>query len=201
MTAIAQLELPLPVVGLAPACENLPSGSSYKPSDLLKALNGKTIEVISTDAEGRLILADALSYASRYKPAAVVDVATLTGACVTALGQDVAAGLFSNSEPLLARLRAAGELAGEKLWPLPLYEEYREKIKSTVADIRNSGGRMGGVGTSAAFLREFTSYPWAHLDIAGVALRENPNGFTAKGATGFAVRTLAEFARAWTNPA
>ncbi|MGA2110858.1 MAG: leucyl aminopeptidase [Anaerolineales bacterium] len=197
MTAIAQLELPLHVVGLAPACENLPSGSSYKPSDLLRALNGKTIEVISTDAEGRLILADALSYASRYKPAAVVDIATLTGACVTALGQDVAAGLFSNSEPLLAKLRAAGELAGEKLWPLPLYEEYREKIKSSVADIKNSGGRMGGVGTSAAFLREFTSYPWAHLDIAGVALRENPNGFLSKGATGFGVRTLAEFARAW----
>jgi leucyl aminopeptidase len=197
MMAIAQLDLPLSAVALAPACENLPSGSSYKPGDLLKALNGKTIEVISTDAEGRLILADALSYAARYRPAAVVDVATLTTACVTALGQDVAAGLFGNSEPLLSRLRAAGELAGEKLWPLPLYEEYREKIKSTVADVKNSGGRMSGVGTSAAFLNEFTSYPWAHLDINGVALRENASGFLAKGASGFGVRTLAEFARAW----
>lgn len=200
MAAVAQLGLTVPVVGLAPACENLPSGSSYKPSDLLKAQNGKTIEVISTDAEGRLILADALSYASRYKPAAVVDVATLTSACVTALGQDVAAGLFSNSDLLLAKLRVAGDLAGEKLWPLPLYEEYREKIKSSVADLKNSGGRMGGVGTSAAFLREFTSYPWAHLDIAAVARRENPTGFLARGATGFAVRTLAEFARSWATP-
>jgi len=201
MTAIAQLDLPIHAVGLAPACENLPSGSSYKPSDLLKALNGKTIEVVSTDAEGRLILADALSYASRYRPAAVVDVATLTAACVTALGQDVAAGIFSNNEPLLAKLRAAGELAGEKLWPLPLYEEYREKIKSSVADVRNSAGRLTGVGTSAAFLREFTSYPWAHMDIAGMALRETPNGFIPKGASGFGVRTLVEFARAWGGPA
>lgn len=201
MTAIAQLDLPVHAVGLAPACENLPSGSSYKPSDLLKALNGKTIEVVSTDAEGRLILADALSYASRYRPAAVVDVATLTAACVTALGQDVAAGIFSNNEPLLAKLRAAGELAGEKLWPLPLYEEYREKIKSSVADVRNSAGRLTGVGTSAAFLREFTSYPWAHMDIAGMALRETANGFIPKGASGFGVRTLVEFARAWGGPA
>jgi len=189
MQAVAQLDLPLHVVALAPACENLPSGHAYKPGDVLKAMNGKTIEIISTDAEGRLILADALCYAARYNPAAVIDLATLTGACVVALGDRVAAGLFSTDDELAAKLREAGTKAGEKLWPLPLYEEYKDKIKSEVADMKNSGGRYGGVGTSAIFLKEFTSYPWMHLDIAPMSLDD-------KGiATGFGVRTLVEFLR------
>ena len=170
MQAVAQLDLPLHVVALAPACENLPSGHAYKPGDVLKAMNGKTIEIISTDAEGRLILADALCYAERYHPSAVIDLATLTGACVVALGDMVAAGIFSTDDDLSAKLREAGTQAGEKLWPLPLYEEYKDKIKSEVADMKNSGGRQGGVGSSAIFLKEFTSYPWAHLDIAPMSL-------------------------------
>jgi leucyl aminopeptidase len=184
------------VVGLAPACENLPSGHAYKPGDVLKAMNGKTIEVISTDAEGRLILADALCYAARYNPAAVIDLATLTGACVIALGDMVAAGIFSNDEDLSAKLREAGTKAGEKLWPLPLYEEYKDKIKSEVADMKNTGGRQGGVGASAIFLREFTSYPWAHLDIAPMGLSDSAGPYTPKGGTGFGVRALVEFLRA-----
>jgi leucyl aminopeptidase len=196
MQAVAQLDLPLHVVALAPACENLPSGHAYKPGDVLKAMNGKTIEVISTDAEGRLILADALCYADRYKPSAVIDLATLTGACVVALGENVAAGIFSNDDALSAKVREAGAKAGEKLWPLPLYEEYKDKIKSEVADMKNTGGRSGGVGTSAIFLKEFTSYPWAHLDIAPMEADDKGGPYQPKGATGFGVRTLVEFLRA-----
>jgi leucyl aminopeptidase len=196
MQAVAQLGLPMHVIGLAPACENLPSGHAYKPGDVLKAMNGKTIEVISTDAEGRLILADALCYAARFSPAAVIDLATLTGACVIALGDMVAAGIFSNDDDLSAKLREAGAKAGEKLWPLPLYEEYKDKIKSEVADMKNTGGRQGGVGASAIFLREFTSYPWAHLDIAPMGLSDSAGPYTSKGGTGFGVRALVEFLRA-----
>lgn len=196
MQAVAQLDLPLHVVALAPACENLPSGHAYKPGDVLKAMNGKTIEIISTDAEGRLILADALCYADRYKPSAVIDLATLTGACVVALGENVAAGIFSNDDALSTKLREAGTKAGEKLWPLPLYEEYRDKIKSEVADMKNSGGRSGGVGTSAILLKEFVSYPWAHLDIAPMEADDNGGPYQPKGATGFGVRTLVGFLHA-----
>jgi leucyl aminopeptidase len=195
MQAVAQLDLPLHIVGMAPACENLPSGHAYKPGDVLKAMNGKTIEVISTDAEGRLILADALCYAARYNPTAVIDLATLTGACVIALGDMVAAGIFSNDDTLSLKLREAGASAGEKLWPLPLYEEYKDKIRSEVADMKNTGGRYGGVGTSAILLKEFTSYPWAHLDIAPMALSDSSGPYMPKGATGFGVRTLIEFLR------
>ena len=196
MQAVAQLDLPMHVVAFAPACENLPSGHAYKPGDVLKAMNGKTIEVISTDAEGRLILADALCYAARYNPAAVIDLATLTGACVIALGDMVAAGIFSNDDDLSARLSEAATKAGEKLWRLPLYEEYKDKIKSEVADMKNTGGRGGGVGASAIFLKEFTSYPWAHLDIAPMSLNDSNSPYTPKGGTGFGVRTLVEFLRA-----
>ena len=195
MQAVAQLDLPLHVVALAPACENLPSGHAYKPGDVLKAMNGKTIEVISTDAEGRLILADALCYAGRYKPSAVIDLATLTGACVVALGENVAAGIFSNDDDLSTQVREAGHRAGEKLWPLPLYEEYKDKIKSHVADMKNAGGRYGGVGTSAIFLKGFASYPWAHLDIAPMEADDKGGPYQPKGATGFGVRTLVEFLR------
>jgi leucyl aminopeptidase len=196
MQAVAQLDLPLHVVALAPACENLPSGHAYKPGDVLKAMNGKTIEVISTDAEGRLILADALCYAARYNPAAVIDLATLTGACVIALGDMVAAGIFSNDDELSSKLRGAASKAGEKLWPLPLYAEYKDKIKSQVADMKNTGGRYGGVGTSAIFLQEFTSFPWAHLDIAAMSLNDSNGPYIPKGGTGYGARTLVEFLRA-----
>src|SRR5690606_20701121 len=166
-----------------------------RPDDVLRMLNGKTVEIKSTDAEGRLILADALAYASRYEPAAVIDLATLTGACVVALGRGVAAGLFRNAEVLQERLVAAAKATHERAWPMPLYEDYREKIKSEVADLTNTGGRMGGVGTASVFLEEFTDYPWAHLDIAPVAFGLKAGAYTAPGATGYGVRLLAEFLR------
>jgi len=196
LRAVGQLDLPLHVIGIVPACENLPSGRAYKPGDVLRARNGTTIEVINTDAEGRLILADALCYAANYKPAVVIDLATLTGACVIALGKNVAAGLFATEDELAAEIRQAGEATGEKFWHMPLYPEYRETIKSEVADITNHGGRFGGVGASAIFLKEFTAYPWAHLDIAGMVLVDKKEDkLNIKGATGFGVRTLVEFAR------
>ena len=195
--AIAELNLPLHVVGLAPACENMPSGTAYRPGDVLRAMNGKTIEIISTDAEGRLILADALSYAASLKPKAVIDLATLTGACVIALGEEVAAGFFSNDDDLAREIKQVSQATAEKLWRLPLYEEYKEKIKSDTADMKNTGGRFGGVGTSALFLAEFVSYPWAHWDIAGMVLSKSGPPYVAKGGTGFGVRSLVELARRW----
>jgi leucyl aminopeptidase len=203
MLAVAQLDLPLHVVGLVPATENLPSGSAYKPGDVLTALNGKTIEIISTDAEGRLILADALAYATRFEPKAVVDLATLTGACVTALGRGVAAGVFSTDDGLLARLQAAAQTSGERIWQLPLYDDYMDKIESLTADMTNSGGREGGVGSSAIFLKQFTGdYPWAHLDIAGMSFEERGDSpkrpaYLQKGATGYGVRLLVQLLRDW----
>jgi leucyl aminopeptidase len=153
---------------------------------------GNTVEIISTDAEGRLILADALSYARRYEPAAVVDCATLTGACRVALGEH-ASGLMGNDEDLISEIQTAGETAGERAWPLPLFDEYTEQIKGDVADIKNSGGRYGGALTAGAFLREFADYPWAHLDIAGTAYGQKENTYTPKGATGVPARLLVEF--------
>jgi leucyl aminopeptidase len=203
MLAVGQLDLPLHVVGLIPATENMPSARAYKPGDVLVAMNGKTIEVISTDAEGRLILADALAYAARFEPEAVVDLATLTGACVVALGRGVAAGMFGTDEGLMQRLRAAAQTSGERLWPMPLYDDYLDAIESLTADLANSGGRYGGVGTSAIFLRQFAEgYPWAHLDIAGMTFEERPATpkrppHLAKGGTGFGVRLLVEFLRSW----
>jgi leucyl aminopeptidase len=203
MRAIGALKIPLHVVGLVPAADNMISGKSYRPQEVLKASNGVTIEVISTDAEGRLLLADALVFASRYKPAAVVDIATLTGACVIALGT-CAAGLFSNSDQLRDALMAASGRTTEKIWPLPLFPEYDKAIESQTADIKNTGGRMGGVGTSAAFLQHFVDYPrWAHVDIAGVAGIDSLSGSNdnpyvpAKGATGFGARLLTDFVRNW----
>ncbi len=198
MKAIAMLDLPLHVVGITPCTENMPDADAYRPADVITASNGKTIEIISTDAEGRMILADALVYAQRYQPDAVIDLATLTGSCVVALGRGVAAGLFANETVLSEKLVSAGEETGERLWPLPLWDVYREKIDSDVADMKNSGGRMGGVGTSAVFLREFTDYAWAHLDIAGMALQEKAGKpYTQRGATGFGVRLLVECLRNW----
>jgi leucyl aminopeptidase len=192
MEALGALDLALNVVALVPATENLPGGDAYKPGDVLKLHSGKTVEIVTTDAEGRLILADALSYARRYEPAAVIDCATLTGACHVALG-DHASGLMGNDEGLISEVRAAGEAAGERAWHLPLFEEYTEQIKGDVADIKNSGGRYGGALTAGAFLKEFADYPWAHLDIAGTAYGKKDNAYTPKGATGAPTRLLVRF--------
>jgi leucyl aminopeptidase len=197
MQVVAALDLPLHVVGLAPCTENMPDADAYRPADVITAGNGRTIEIISTDAEGRMILADALVYAQRFDPDAVIDLATLTGAAVVALGKGMAAALFSSDDGLRDRLQAAGEAAHERLWPMPLFPEYRKALQSDVADLKNSGGRMGGVGTSASFLQAFTNYPWAHLDIAGMATRDDDGGLGPKGATGFGVRLLVELLRGW----
>jgi len=193
MDAIAQMKPAVNVTALIPATENLPGGRALKPGDVLKASNGKTIEVVNTDAEGRLILADALSYAVRNGLSPIVDLATLTGACHVALG-DLYAGLFSNDSVLAGRLiKAAGD-GGEKLWQLPLPEEYKDLNKSDIADIKNSGGRYGGAITAALFLQEFVGEtPWAHIDIAGPFMTDKTKGVLVKGATGFGVRTLIRF--------
>jgi leucyl aminopeptidase len=201
--AVGLLDLPLHVVGLVPATENMPGASAYKPGDVLKAMNDKTIEVVNTDAEGRLILADALVYAGRFEPKAVVDLATLTGACVVALGRGVAAGAFGTDDDLVARLGAASEASGERIWHMPLYEDYMDKLESLTADLANTGGRFGGVGASAMFLKQFAEgYPWVHLDIAGMAFEERSGTpkrppYLQKGGTGFGVRLLIQFLRDW----
>ncbi|HEX9292724.1 MAG TPA: leucyl aminopeptidase [Gemmatimonadales bacterium] len=190
---LGRLQPKINVVGLIPATENLPSGTAIKPGDVVKSHLGKTIEIINTDAEGRLILCDALSYARRFKPAAAIDVATLTGAVVIALGHH-AIGMLGNDETLLAEVRDAGERAGERCWPLPLWEEYRELLKSDVADVRNSGGRSAGTIAGAWFLREFVDgFPWVHLDIAGTAYLEGEGAAHAKGPTAIGVRLFTEF--------
>ncbi|MFN3704779.1 MAG: leucyl aminopeptidase [Thermoflexales bacterium] len=199
MQAIAQLGLTQRVVGLIPLVENMPDGRAFRPGDVITMMSGTTVEVISTDAEGRLILADALHFAKRYRPRAVVDVATLTGACVVALGEEVAAGLFANDEAWAACVQRAAEASGERVWRLPLYEDYGDKIRSDYADLKNSGGRNSGVGTSAYFLYHFVrgadSYPWAHLDIAGMMYSSETKGYHVKGARGFGVRLLVALAQ------
>jgi len=199
MRTVAALDLPLHVVGLVPATENLPSGKAYKPGDVVRAMNGKTIEVISTDAEGRMILADALAYAARYQPKAVVDMATLTGAIVVALGHH-ATGLFSNDDDLATRLEAAGRTSFERMWRLPLFKEYDEQLKSHVADVKHTGGRPAGSITAAIFLSKFVGdFPWAHLDIAGKAWTDEDKPYTPKWATGTGVRLLTQFLRDWVD--
>jgi leucyl aminopeptidase len=194
LSAIAQLKLRLNVAALIPCAENLPSGEALKPGDVLTAMNGKAIEVISTDAEGRLVLADALSYAAKLGTRRIVDVATLTGACHVALGNDCS-GVFGNNQELVDKLIAASAVAGELMWQLPMYEQAKEQLKSEVADVKNVGGRWGGAITAAHFLAEFVGdTPWVHLDIAGTTLAEKERGYTVKGATGVAVRTLANLA-------
>jgi leucyl aminopeptidase len=188
--AIAQLKLRINVTAVVPATENLPGGKALKPGDVLKAVNGKTIEVVNTDAEGRLILADALSYAVKNGISPLIDLATLTGACHVALG-DLYAGVFTNDQALADRVVKAGKEAGESLWQLPLPEDYKEMNKSDVADIKNSGGRYGGAITAALFLQEFVGKtPWVHLDIAAPFMADKTKGTLVKGATGFGVRTL-----------
>lgn len=186
------------IVGILPCCENMPDGKAYKPGDVLRSLAGLTVEVISTDAEGRLILADALSYALRYKPAAIVDIATLTGACIIALGDRVAA-VMGNREEFIDAIRTVGSGVGECLWPLPQWELYCDDLKSEIADFKNVGERKGGAVLGGIFLKQFVpdEVTWAHLDIAGPAWTEKDLMSIPKGATGFGVRTLLELARQW----
>jgi leucyl aminopeptidase len=193
--AAAELGLPVNLVGLVPATENLPGGKAYKPGDILKSLSGKTIEIVTTDAEGRLILADALTYAGRYKPAAIVDLATLTGACIVALGDHVI-GMMGTNDALKREIRDAADLTGERVWELPLWEEYDELIKGDVADYKNSGGRAGGAITAGVFLSKFTGdTPWVHLDIAGPSWLKKDRPYIPKGASGVGVRLLIQFLR------
>ncbi len=194
MSAIAQLRPRVNVIGIVPATENMPGGSAIKPGDVLKTMSGKTIEVINTDAEGRLILSDGLAYAREQGAAAIVDIATLTGAISIALG-NVAMGAMTNDAALLERVKKAAEAAGEKVWELPMYEEYKEQIRSDVADMKNTGGRGAGSITAAMLLREFVDdTPWVHLDIAGVDTYDRDKGVIVKGASGIPVRTLVNLA-------
>ena len=189
MKAIAQMKLPLNVVGVIPTTENMPGGNAIKPGDIVTTMSGQTVEILNTDAEGRLILCDALTYVEKFKPSAVVDIATLTGAMVIALGH-VATGLFANSDPLARELLQAGEAAWDRAWHMPLWDDYQEALKSNFADIPNIGSRAGGSVTAACFLSRFTkAYPWAHLDIAGTAWKSGAE----KGATGRPVALLSHF--------
>ena len=191
--AAALLGLPMNLVGIVPAVENLPSGSAIRPGDILTASSGATIEVLNTDAEGRLILADAMTYARRFEPRTVIDLATLTGACIIALGHHAAA-VLGNDDALARQLIRAGEASGERLWQLPLWGEYSAMIKSEVADIKNIGGRAAGTITAAAFLKHFAKdLNWAHLDIAGTAWEEQGQPCLPKGGTGFGVRLLVNY--------
>jgi leucyl aminopeptidase len=193
--AAASLGLPLNIVGLIPAAENLPGGNASKPGDVIRSMSGKTIEIVNTDAEGRLVLCDALHHALSYRPAAVIDLATLTGACVVALGS-LATGMMGNDEGLKRALRRSGEATGERVWELPLWEEYGEVMKSDIADLKNSGGPAAGAITAAWFLKNFAgSAKWVHLDIAGTAWEEKGRHYLPKGATGIGVRLLVHYLR------
>jgi leucyl aminopeptidase len=202
MQAIAKLGAARPVVGLMPLVENMPDGAAYRPSDVLTMMSGLTVEIISTDAEGRLILADALHYAKRFNPAGVADIATLTGAIGIALGDEISAGVFASDDAWAQKVQTAAANAGERMWRMPLFPEYAEAIKSDTADIKNSGGRLGGVGTSAWFLRRFTegadgspAYPWAHIDMAPMDFSSKTSGYLVRGAWGYGVRTFVELAK------
>jgi len=198
MAGIARLKLKRNVVGIIASAENMPSATAYRPGDIVKTYDGTFVEVINTDAEGRMVLADAIAYARKdCKASAMIDLATLTGACVVALG-DYAAGLWSTSEKLQAGLLAASTKTGERLWPMPLYDEYTEQIRSEVAALKNTGGRPGGACTAAAFLKAFArDTPWAHLDIAAVANTTKPRPEMSRGATGFGARLLIELVDGW----
>jgi leucyl aminopeptidase len=202
MSVLRALGVKTKVVGYTPMVENMPSGSAIRPGDVLTIRNGKTVEVLNTDAEGRLILADALSMAVEDRPDAILDLATLTGACMVALGDKVA-GLMGNHDEWIAQVRSAADRVGEAVWPLPLPDDYRKLLDSEVADLRNiSTGNYGGALTAALFLREFANgVPWAHLDIAGPARAGADDGYVVKGGTGFGVRTVIELVRAFTKPA
>jgi leucyl aminopeptidase len=195
MEAAAGLCLPLHLVGIIPTAENMPDGKAYKPGDVITSLSGTTIEITNTDAEGRLILCDALHFARKYKPTTMIDLATLTGACVVALGHE-ASGLMGNDQRLVDALKKAGERCGERVWELPLWDGYGEAMKSDVADLKNAGNRDGGSITAGWFLKQFVGAThWAHLDIAGTAWTDKPRPCSPKGATGVGVRLLIEYLR------
>jgi leucyl aminopeptidase len=198
MQVIAELAPPFPVHAVLGACENMPGGRAYKPSDVLRSYSGKTVEITNTDAEGRLVLGDVLAWAvETLKPAAVVDVATLTGACVVALGHTTV-GAFGPDGPVIDAVLAGARAAGEDLWRMPMTESVKENLKSDVADLKNAGERWGGAISAAHFLKEFVGdVPWAHLDIAGPSHSGKERGYVAKGGTGVGVRTLVEFVRGW----
>ncbi len=189
LKAVAEMKLPVNVVGIIPATENMPGGRATKPGDIVTSMSGQTVEILNTDAEGRLILCDALTYAERFDPAAVIDIATLTGACVIALGH-VVSGLFANDDPLAREVLTAGDHAGDGAWHLPLHDEYQEQLRSNFADFANIGGRPAGAVTAACFLSRFTKqYKWAHLDVAGTAWKSGKE----KGSTGRPVPLLTQF--------
>lgn len=193
MRALSSLEPDIEVHGIIAACENMPSGTSYKPGDILRVKNGKTIEVDNTDAEGRLTLADALCYACELGVDEVIDIATLTGACVVALGTNVS-GIMGNDEDLISTLIRVAESSGEKFWELPMYPEYKDSLKSDIADMKNTGSRQGGASIAGVFLKEFVNGPkWAHIDIAGTAFLEKPQGEFISGSTGAGVRTILNY--------
>jgi leucyl aminopeptidase len=193
MRALAELELPMNVLGLIPSAENLPSGSSYRPGDIVTTYSGKTVEILNTDAEGRMILCDALAYAVRQKCDVIIDIATLTGACVVALGAHKA-GLMSNDDDLVGALQKAAEASGESVWRLPTGDEYAEEMKSKIADLKNVAGRWGGASTAASFLQQFVGAArWAHLDIAGMDVILKPTEYGCVGGTGFGVRLLTTY--------
>lgn len=195
MSAAARLELPINLVAVVPAVENMPSGTAIRPGDILTSLSGKTIEVLNTDAEGRLILADALTYVGRFNPRVVIDLATLTGACIIALGHHASA-VLGNHDGLIRQLLKSGERSGERLWQMPLWDEYAAMVKSDFADLKNIGGRPAGTITAAAFLKSFAEgYTWAHIDIAGTAWEEKGRPGCPRGGTGFGVRMLIEYLR------
>ena len=190
--AVAALQLPIHLVGMLPATENLPGGNATKPGDVVKSLSGKTVEIINTDAEGRLVIADAIAYAKRLKPRAIIDIATLTGACLIAFGNETIA-MMGNDRKLMDALKKSGELTYERVWEMPLFEEYKEYLKSDIADIKNIGGRNGGLVTAAYFLYEFAGdTPWVHLDIAGTAWAEKEKPYVPKGASGIGTRLICD---------
>jgi leucyl aminopeptidase len=197
MKSLSLLKIKNNVTGIIPAVENMPSNSSYRPSDIINMYNGKSVEVLNTDAEGRLILADALTFGiKQYNPKLIIDMATLTGACIIALGTNVA-GIIGNDEKLIKKIIDTSKITDEKLWELPLFEEYHDQIKSKNADIKNIGGRAAGAITAAAFLSNFVeNIPWVHLDIAGTAWNQEGSltkSYNPPGATGFGIRTIIKF--------
>jgi len=196
MSAIARLQAPVRVVGIVPAAENMPGGRALRPGDVIRGASGQTVEVLNTDAEGRLVLGDGVWYARQLGATHLVDVATLTGACVVALGKTTS-GLFGGPEWWMAQVRQASERAGDRSWPMPTFDDYREQFRSEIADMTNTGGRYAGAITAALFIREFAgNLPWVHMDIAGTAWADDAKPYQPKGATGVGVRTLAELALA-----
>jgi leucyl aminopeptidase len=199
MNAIARLKVPVRCIGVIPMTENMPGGRAVKPGEVLTSASGKTVEILNTDAEGRLVLGDAVWYARELGATHIVDVATLTGACVVALGKTTT-GLFGTPDAWVASVKEASERAGDRSWPLPVFDDYKEQLKSEIADFTNTGGRAGGAITGALFIKEFAGdLPWVHMDIAGTAWAEETKPYQPKGATGVGVRTLVELALASTS--